>query len=216
MFCLFKMCKFVKTLDKFSNIKTRPFFFFYGVILLILIFFVRSVKNWKIGEFDFFIESFSAIGLLIGAFYLVHKYLWKYPLIKLLYEVEDVSGIYEGTLTSSNKDIMEENINKEATAEIIQPNASDIYIRFWFKNRPTEESSTSESKTAKLFKSNAEVWKLEYSFINIPNDLYEKEILQIHEGYTVLTFSKDLNTLRGYYFTNQNNSNGNISLQKKD
>lgn len=206
-------------MNKFSNIKTRPFFLFYGVILLILIFIVRSAKNWELGDFDFFIESFSAIGLLIGAFYLVHKHLWKYPIIKLLYEVEDVSGMYEGTLTTSFpfKDAIEENIIKEVTVEMIQPNASEIHIRLWFKDNPNDDdSSTSESKIAKLYKTNAELWKLEYSFTNKPNGLYKKEKLQIHEGYTVLTFSKDLNTLSGYYFTNQNKSNGNISLRKRD
>lgn len=165
-------------------------------------------------DVDFIIESFSAIGLLIVIFYLTHKYLWKHIPFKLMYEVEDVSGVYEGTLTSSYKDVMGRNINKEVIAEITQPNATDIHINLIFKDNPIETSSTSESKQANLFKTKADIWKLEYSYINQPNDLYEKEILQINVGFTALQFSKDLKTLTGYYFTNQNKSNGNIILQK--
>lgn len=200
----------------FSNIKTRPFFFFYGTVFLGLIFVGRLIRTQQLPDLYFFIEAFSTIGLLIGVFYLVHKWGWKYPPVKLLYEVENVAGIYSGTLTTSNKDEQGKYISKEIEAEITQPTASDIHINLLFKDDAQEVSSKSESTHAKLYKTKNGNWKLEYSYINKPNELYDKEVLQIHEGFTALTFNKDLNILTGNYFTHQNKSNGNINLQKRE
>ncbi len=122
--------------------------------------------------------------------WLVNRHAWRWPLVKGVLKVPDLSG--EWTCVGHT-------IGTASNAEY-DWNGKITIIQSWDKIRIRLKTNTSasNSKSAALVKDEAEGWRVFYSYSNDPR-IGETE-LTAHRGFAEIVFDKDLKIGDGEYF----------------
>lgn len=150
--------------------------------------------------------------LILGFLYIYNRWLWKYPVLRILVKVPDLSGRYEGRIVFTFDGVKGE---KECAIEIYQ-SASELKISMFNQQYGGEEQTSSKSviEEVVLDNGNYELW---FAYRNSGNP---NTSLDPHDGLNVLkvleTKKKKKRLLKGFYFTNRiKQTRGEIEVRYK-
>lgn len=139
----------------------------------------------------------SLLGLL---FYIYNQFLWKVPVLKLLMDVPDISGRYEGKIKYEWDGV---NNEKKCFIEVIQT-ASKIKVHTYFSDGVNENTS-SKSLVEEIKQDEDGFFDIYLFYLNSGTKLNGG--LDCHEGANKIRFipgrSGKKNQLSGHYFTNR-------------
>ena len=159
---------------------------------------IKGLTSWGIAA--------PSIAIIFGGtYFLFNKYSWKWSLLHKvgLVNTPDLSGIWTGTLNSSN-----DNYKKDYQIKIIiNQNWTKISVRL------VAEKSTSHSIAASIVTYHDGPYgvSLTYLYQNDPRSTAEPS-MQIHRGAVIFHLSSD-NTLEGDYFSDKGRrTNGSINV----
>lgn len=161
-----------------------------------------------------FIDSLESIGISVNFFtvlaiftflyWLFSKHLWKNCLISKLHNIPDLSGKWNGTLTSSYTDN-----NGNPTILNINVQIKQTWDKISIKCEFPQSSSNSKAASLYIDENQGDI--LTFTYINDANEPTWNT--RMHEGCNILVHEG--NTLRGRYFTNRDNgTHGTINLRK--
>jgi len=139
----------------------------------------------------------SLLGLL---FYIYNQFLWKMPVLKLLMDVPDISGRYEGKIKYEWDGV---NNEKKCFIEVIQT-ASKIKVHTYFSDGVNENTS-SKSLVEEIKQDEDGFFDIYLFYIN--SGTKQNGGLDCHEGANKIRFIPGrrgkMNQLIGHYFTNR-------------
>ena len=144
--------------------------------------------------------QYPSTGLLLGGvIWLIDKYLWNKWLVRLLFNIPDISGRYEGEIKYTNP-ITNKKENKICAVEIFQT-GSIIKVKSFFDKKDRTEESPSKSIIEKIVKNDDGSFSLVFTYKN--KGISGK--FQSHYGTNILDVikNKDGTFLKGEYYTNR-------------
>ena len=139
----------------------------------------------------------SLLGLL---FYIYNQFLWKMPVLKLLMDVPDISGRYEGKIKYEWDGV---NNEKKCFIEVVQT-ASKIKVHTYFSDGVNENTS-SKSLVEEIKQDEDGFFDIYLFYLN--SGTKQNGELDCHEGANKIRFipgrNGKKNQLIGHYFTNR-------------
>lgn len=150
---------------------------------------------------DSFGYNLSATSIIVGAFWLLDRYLWKYPPFKWLYWVPDMSGRYEGVIRYINP-ITSSSDHKRCVVEVFQT-GSKLKVKCFFQHQAKDEPSASKSLVESIIKEGDDCYSLVFTYLNRGIRIHGQG--QPHYGTNILKFinNGEGKFLKGYYYTNR-------------
>lgn len=139
----------------------------------------------------------SLLGLL---FYIYNQFLWKMPVLKLVMDVPDISGRYEGKIKYEWDGV---NNEKKCFIEVIQT-ASKIKVHTYFSDG-VNETTSSKSLVEEIKQDEDGFFDIYLFYLN--SGTKQNGGLDCHEGANKIRFIPGrrgkMNQLIGHYFTNR-------------
>ena len=177
----------------FSNY--RPTFLIPIIGLLWMAYSYALSYIWGYG----FFQGLGPTYLVLATLCAYDKWLWRYPVLKLLVRTPDIAGRYEG-IVKFDRDGIDK--TKDCILEIRQT-ASFTTLTYFFQN-DVERDTTSKSKECFFKYDNTGFCNLLYYYQNEGSGMYE-DSLGAHEGFCNLDIIKGKTgmELKGFYFTNR-------------
>jgi hypothetical protein len=182
--------------------------------LIILILILATAIDWlflKIAPYlhDHIVRAPSNAAIITLFLAAYDKWLWKFPILRLLVTVPNLNGRYRGSLSSSYNG---NSIEKECVIEIFQTaSKTTIYL---FANNEQKERSYSKSVSEVIHDDEDNEHQLLFTYYNYGLD--DKK-LSSHEGFNhlkVIRKKKNTIKLKGHYFTNREpQTRGEISVK---
>lgn len=190
---------------KIFSLSTK-FYILFSLILSIPAYWIASIlKNLvdNLPERNFFhylssvgiFEAPTAVGLILAAFWLFNKEVWKFCLIKKLLGVKNINGRYEGELTSTHTENNERNGTYKIAVEIKQ-SLTSINVFLY------TERSCSYSIIANIGRNGNHNDELIYVYQNKTSAMNEDADMRDHGGAAFLEIFEDGKRLEGNYFNN--------------
>ena len=170
---------------------------------------------WKyeslLWEYEF-LQELAPGTLVMSILCAYDKWLWKFPILRFLVKIPDISGQYSGEIKyhRDNQD------QSKSCCLKIQQTASQIKVKCSF-DRQKENSTFSESKEALLIQDDLGNHSLLYYYYN-EGSYKAGDTLDQHDGLTRLNISSAHKKieLEGYYFTRRNpQTKGRIKVTKE-
>ncbi len=165
------------------------------VLLAISLYLTNQYMAASIGH------NISISGIIVVAFLLIDRYLWKYPPFKWLYWVPDMSGRYEGVIRYTNP-ITYCSDEKRCVVEVFQT-GSKLKVRCFFQHQTKNEPSASKSLVESIIKEDDECYSLVFNYMNEGTRIHSQG--QPHYGTNILKLisNGEGKFLKGYYYTNR-------------
>jgi predicted pore-forming effector associated with SMODS systems len=168
-----------------------------GTIMHVLATFLNNFLSEPYFQFP------ATSSLLVIVFILLDKNGLRFPLIKNLFWVKDISGRYEGVIEYVHFQTNERK-TKPCVIEIIQ-SASYINVNSYFKNKfpDIEEKTESFSLVSSVIENDAEEQKLIFTYHNKGNQILK---MPPYNGTNILSIKNQDNKiiLEGEYYTDRN------------
>lgn len=156
------------------------------------------------------LKPMAAISLV---FFLINEYLWKYPFMKWLIDIPNLSGRYTGELTSSYIGADNLPVKKDCVIEIKQ-NASGIHVSTYYADKGSKvQTSKADSFAEEIIKEKNGSFSLHYIFSNEPNTMIDA--LTKHKGTATFIYYADRKQLDGEYYNSRLNK-GTMTLTFED
>ena len=176
------------------NLSKFPQILFFLVVLSGLSVLVVLIQNFIFAPIASkwyfpFLESVGFVGAYTLLFGLFNKYLWKWPIFRLLRIVDypDLNGRWQGFLISSF-DNKKRKVFLEIRQTFLEINV-DMY----------SSQSQSTSLIADFIQGKNDQIELHYEYQNEPH-VRTSKTMNIHNGTVKLIFYSDTNTLKGSYY----------------
>lgn len=140
-------------------------------------------------------EAPTAVGLLLAAFWLFNKEIWKFYPIKKLLGVQNLNGRYEGELMSTHTENNEQNGTYKIAIEIKQSLTSISVFLY-------TERSCSYSIIASIGSNSNDNYELMYIYQNQTSAMNTDADMRDHKGVAFLEIFENGKKLTGSYFNN--------------
>lgn len=186
-------------------------------ILIIVIIILFILLNYLVGMLNIFISSFfsnlnleietyiqnifrilgeplSVLGLISLFFFIYNKYLWKYPVFKLIVDIPNLNGRYSGKIFSD----FGEKIKKDCILEIKQT-ASKIKIFLYIESDDPLKMTSSASILENIIKGEDGFYTICFTYFNTGDKVLKN--LSAHYGYNELKYIPSEKKLKGPYYT---------------
>jgi hypothetical protein len=137
------------------------------------------------------IEAPTTVGILLGLFWLVDKWLWRIKWFAFLPVPTDINGRYEGHIVSSHSSDETYKVGLE-----VEQSLTDIKVCLYTKN------STSCSATATVGKNDYGNWVVSYIYQNKTSTVNHDEDMKDHLGVGTVEILDKGKKLKGVYFNN--------------
>lgn len=196
----------------FKYYKTKPLIISVLVLGAISTLLSECIESWIkslnieiINKIYSYNGIFSTISLLTIFIWCIDKYLWRKNnfLIKLLIDIPNLNGRYEGELISSFKDENNNYVRKKCIIEIKQT-ASKIKVFSYYSDLNSDkQTSCSESVLEEIVLQNEGTFKLYYVYDNKADILLNN--LSDHSGTCELKYYPNEKRLAGEYYNKRGN-----------
>ena len=152
---------------------------------------------WNYGSLQVF---FGPTLLVLAILFFYDKWLWRYPVFKLLVRTPNIAGNYKGEVRFSLKDKVE---TKKCTLKICQK-ASVTTLTYSFLNDGERETTSTSKKCFFEYDEDTGICRLLYHYKNEGTQMYHDN-LKAHEGFCSLDIIKGKTgmELKGSYFTDR-------------
>lgn len=194
----------------FKNISSR-----------VLVLLVLAINTGSVYLLEFF-KDCKPVGAILSSFtivllslYILDKWLWKWPPLKYLYNLKDISGVYEGDKNYEYYDQDEKKVKTGTMKEkrFITQTASFVIIETITYNQNGDESSRSKSSVDNIELEKDGNLKITLTYHNKGSMTMK---FPPHDGTEILNFT-DNGEILGNYYTNRQpfQTRGTVKLTKK-